>query len=1160
MKINNPYNIFLYSVILLFNWSLGYAQSPNNWRLKIITVNQDTIKLDSLSIIPGSVVVNGLDSGTYQILYPKSTLIVHDVDSQVISLNYRVFPMDLSKDYKHRNINVNQDGITYDPFTIKRKPQSTANIFSDQTLQKSGSISRGLNFGNTRDLSVSSNMNLQLAGKIQDIEIAAAITDNNIPIQPEGNTQQLQDFDQVYVQFSKNNNTLIAGDYKFEEKTDEFLRFNKKAQGLHYEGKYNLDKAKSRKMDLSVGLAVSRGKFGRNQITGTEGNQGPYQLKGAENESFIIVLSGTEKVYIDGKLMARGMNNDYIIDYNTGEITFTNNQLVTKDKRIIVEFQYSDRNFGRTLYSVQDDITLDEKTKFSFKFYSEQDMKFQQLLQTLSAEDISLLDQVGDSIHHAISPRVDSMAYTNNLVLYEKIDSTVEGDQYEMFKYSTDPLKAFYQLSFSNVGHNNGNYIQEVSGVNGRVFSWVAPLNGVPQGSYDPVVTIISPKQKQMATLAVKHQFKNKSKLFIEGAISNDNKNLFSDKDKRDDQGVAVKTKYDFEIPLSADALGWKITGAQTYSLVSKTFKSIERFRSVEFERDWNTEVNNIGNDEHWVSLLLQLKKEEKTKTKINSSYIDRSSSYKAFKNDLGINFDLWKGASIKGDGSVLNSRGKINSSEFFKHKVNLTQKLGLVAVHLWQHQENKLTKLTDSDSLIISTTNDNFNLIGTKLSSNTTSNAQFSAEYVHRYDYIPSINKMKLATTADDYGLTFQHNNEKKTSSLKLKSTLRQLHIQDTILSNKIAENTLLNRIEYNFKLFKGMISSKTFFELGTGNELKREFTYIEVNPGQGIYIWIDHNGDDIQQLNEFEITDDPTSPPNFLRVFLPSTEFVKTYTNQLTQSLYLSPSKYFKRKSTFTKFLTRFSDQAYGRLNQKNTKSDGNLITIPFSGSINDSSLISITSSFRNTIYFNRSNPVFGLNYSVRDNRNKNLLLHGYDARKLFLHSINIRYNIFKVITLQINTEQQEKLRSSEIFPDDNYEVASQIIEPKIHFQKNSKFRFTVLGAYKDKRNSKELGGETSIYQKIGWTINYAIPGKGRLNVGFDYINTSYNGENTGSSPLRFEMLEGLQVGTNFTWNVRFQQSFKNNLQANITYDGRSSPGFKVVHTGGLQVQLLF
>ncbi len=62
----------------------------------------------------------------------------------------------------------------------------------------------------------------------------------------------------------------------------------------------------------------------------------------------IIVLSGTEKVWANGKKLIRGENHDYTIDYSLGQVFFTPEILIYDDIKLLFEYEYSDFDYEKS--------------------------------------------------------------------------------------------------------------------------------------------------------------------------------------------------------------------------------------------------------------------------------------------------------------------------------------------------------------------------------------------------------------------------------------------------------------------------------------------------------------------------------------------------------------------------------------------------------------------------------------------------------------------------------------------------------------------------------------------------------------------------------------------------------------------------------------------
>jgi hypothetical protein len=1135
------------------------------WQTRMYAIVPDTLVLDSLSLVPGSVQMRVFPDDSAlkpAINYRLHALVFGSRKPDSIVVRYQRFPYNFEKIHFHKDQNDLYRDLSRrsDPFTITYGDSRRNTIMQNDGLSKNGSISRGISFGNNQDVVVNSNLNLQVSGKLTpEIDILMAATDNNIPFQADGTTAQLQEFDKVFIQLNNETTKLIVGDYQLSRpQTGYFMNFYKRAQGFYMDNAYR-DSTSRRPLVFrtQVAGAVSRGKFSRQVFFGVESNQGPYRLRGANNEPFIIVLSGTEKIYIDGRLMQRGQENDYIIDYNTGELTFTARQLITKDKRIVAEFQYAERNYARSLFFFGEEVEAG-KAKVFFNFFSEQDNKNRPLQQTLSQPQKNVLIAIGDTLEKAMFTGVEESAFNNSDVFYARRDTLVDSAIYTgVYVHSTDPEIARYRLKFSSVGAGRGNYQQVGSSANGRVYRWVAPVAGQPQGSYEPVIPLAAPRQQQMLTGGVTWSLTANNSLHAEGVYTKNDINRFSGHDKRNDEGSGVKLISRNTTVLSRDTTV-KETQLQynlNYEFVQQRFTQVERFRNIEFERDWNRPLSGVlFNDQHLGGAEVGVTRGTGISALYGVNLFREGDSYKGERQSLALGYrDKLHSASYSGSYLTTDDSVSRQGTEFYRHKSLLSRRVGKIRLSYADEFERNLFMLPGSRTLL-PRAYQFWEWEGSIANADSGKN-NVKLFYRERRDKLNYGNRLLDSTHATGAGLQASINSIRNNPFAVL-VTYRQLGLKNVVGDFLKPDQTLLNRVEYNPRWFRGFITAGLFYETGYGLENKREFYYLEVVPGQGQFAWNDYNGNGIRELNEFESAQF-SDQARFIRIYTPTNEYVKVLQNQVSVSMTLRPSSILNSERPIPRFLGRWYFQSALRRDNKLGDREGFSHYNPFLF-VPDSQLLGSNENLRQSVFFNQSSAVFGADYTRLDNRSRQLMTNGLEERTLVSHEIRWRFNFLRSWSVNSSSIWSDKGNRSAFFSTRNYLITGYDTEQRLAYQPNTQFRLSAIYRYTEKRNRIEGGFQAAFHNNYALELRYNQAEKGSLTARADYVKITYN--DTENSAVAYEMLNGLSRGDNYTWEIIYQRNLSNNIQVSINYNGRKTPTAPVVHLGGAQIRAFF
>ena len=1135
----------------------SYAQVKYYYKVvtDTIPINFDNVYLiNRVTILPGSesIELRGkiLKKGDYNISYEKGLFSLADSLPysifDTLRITYQSMDLSLKKEYKKRSLEVRYDEKFKDTIRVAKNESggfSAESIFG-AGMEKSGTLVRGFSVGTNKDFTLNSGLRLQLSGKLSDeIEIVAALTDENTPIQPEGNTERLDELDKVFIQVKHPNATGTFGDFELQKKFGEFGLIDRKLQGL--EGEFNYDGS-----DAYFSVASSRGKFNSNKFNGQDGVQGPYGLSGRNNEPNMIIIAGTEKVYLDGIEMKRGDNNDYTIEYSIGQITFTTKRLITVASRITVDFEYTDRQFTRSFFGAGVHTTfLNNRASIKVQYNREGDDKDSPIDVTLSDDDKKILAAAGNDRNKASKSGV-SLALPDSLGaihgIYAKVDTTINSVPDSFYVYNPGDPAALYIVSFSYVGQGQGNYIKQSLGN----YSFV----GINQGDYAPVIFLPMPELKQVGNVVLDINPWDGVSLSLEYAGSLWNKNTFSTLDKAEDYGYARNIFFKLD-PRNVDigdiSLG-KIGFSYKDRFVQDKFSSADRIDAIEFNRDYNISQSAVPQNEELREISLNLI--PVNQLNVNSSYgfLQRglftsnrfNNSVTLADKDYNLNYNLdyvstedqsLKSYWVRQKGSAFYLFGKLKPGFDFlaeDRKDKYAANDSLYSTSLKYYEIDPFIKLIDFKGL------------------------NFSARYSFRNDFAP-LNGIMLdqaKSVSQNYDLNYNGIKEFQ-SSLNL--TVSDKKYTDVFKQNGLLNSqTILVKSQSRFNFWKPIIGDY-YYEVSTQRTAKLQKIFIKVPQGQGNYKYLgDLNNNGIGDENEFEPT---IYDGDYILITIPTDKLYPIIDLKTSSKWKINFYDMFDGKSFIEKFARVFSTETEWRVEENSQEEDYKKIyLLHFSAFQNPDKTIRGSNMIQQDIFLFEKEQ--DLNFRLRFMQKKSLDQFSGGIERAYYREQSLRIN-FKMVQeisnqtdlVTINDFNSAPPSSNRIRTITDNNVTSDFsYRPERNIEVGFKIKAgTSTDAYPVKPTVINMNS-----QIIRFNLSFA--GNGRLRIELERDELRANIDNTVVVP--FELLGANQLGKNYFWRLNFDYRLSSNLQSTVSYDGRLQGESKAIHTAKAEVRAYF
>lgn len=1140
-----------------------HAQQGSEIRLQISPVSADSsyfigflIHPESVKVFTGDEMVTDslwtFNPSTGRLSFSNSLLQIFPVNRLTVHFVQPAIPID--REYRLRELITDTTG-TPDSDTLQVAPTrlTETDLFGSSELNRSGSITRGFTIGNRQDLSLESGLRMELSGQVtDDVNLLATLTDRSTPIQPDGTTQTLREFDRVYIRLQSENTLTELGDIDIQLTESAFGIIDRRVQGGAGYGNTTYG-------EYSGGLSVTRGQFRSMRFNGLEGVQGPYRLTGNQNEAFIIVLAGSERVFINGVRVQRGAENDYIIDYSLGEITFTTNRLITSDSRITVEYQYLSQGFTRTLVTArgEEEQLLNGRLSMSATYIREADNANPNTQLFLSEADINLLRQLGDNVDNNFISGADSVGFRSDadFILYSREDTLVNGETHQIFVHRPGDPSGVYRVRFTNFGNGNGSYKRVGGTVNGILYEWVGP----GMGEYEPLIRLEAPTRHQMVTLRSEFSPIEQFTVFGEWAVSDFDRNRFSrlDNNNNIDHGLYGGLRAN-NIETSIGSVSSEIS--QRYT--GRQFRYFDRVREVEFDRRWNLTEVETGEEEAITEGFIRLDTFDATFLKLSGGYIARD-TFTGYRSELiaesreqGLPEATYRGEWIESKDQLFSNRGT-----WYRHYGTVAYDIeslgGTITPFFNVEQELREQFNTETDSLMASS------LRFTDLNPGVRYNRgplMLSVSYSYRENdrvIDNNLEKESISNTTT-FGLNYEPSRLFRSEN---RIGFRKRNVTEAFIGeSQTPENRgVLLRSANNYFLFDGDFEGELTYEANTERRALLQETFIEVGPELGQYVWNDLNGDGVRQIDEFF----PEVNPNegtFIRQYLPSDELFPVidlrarWRNRMNLSALTDGSD-----GSLSRVISEMRWSSLIEIRETSTEENLEKIYLLQLNSFRDE-----VNTISGQIFLQQELAWLpddqNADIRLRYNRAESLFRRANGTEERFNESIMLDagLRVTDVVRLLGSALLENDKSLSSRFSSRGYDIYKWEVSPGVRFRFNrsllTEFRFS----FSDKSDRFPAQDVTARLLKVENRSQIYIFNAIQNTIRLQWQRADVQG--TSSDFGLFELTDGAGEGSSLLWNITSDYRVSSLIRASLQYNGRTVNTGSPIQTMRLTISAVF